>query len=56
MQKEKLFVAGLCNDNFNEAYYIIDVEKKESSEIIVDNTEQKQVLLKMLNTQFESKW
>lgn len=54
MQKEKLFVAGLCNDNFNEAYYIIDLEKKESSEIIVDNTEQKQVLLKMLNTQFEN--
>ena len=54
MKKEKLFVAGLLNDNFNEAYYIIDLEKKESSEIIVDNTVQKQVLLEMLNTQFEN--
>lgn len=55
MQKVKLFVAGLLNDNFNEAYYIIDLEKKESFEIVVDNTAQKQVLLEMLNSQFKNR-
>ena len=25
MKKQKLFVAGLLNDNFYEAYYIIDL-------------------------------
>lgn len=52
MQREKLFVAGLISSNFNEAYYVIDIEKKNSTEIIVDNTSQKQVISKMIDSQF----
>ena len=36
MKKQKLFVAGLLNDNFYEAYYIIDLAQRESKEIIID--------------------
>ncbi|WP_349945588.1 hypothetical protein ABFV83_17220 [Lacrimispora sp. BS-2] len=52
MEKSKLFVAGLLNSNFFEAYYIIDLEKKETKEILVDNTKEQEHLVKMIERQF----
>lgn len=52
MKKQKLFVAGLLNDNFCEAYYIIDPTQRESKEIIIDNTREQTNIIKMIKKQF----
>ena len=52
MKKQKLFVAGLMNDNFYEAYYIIDLAQRESKEIIIDNTFEQANIIKMIEKQF----
>lgn len=52
MEKRKLFVAGLLNSNFFEAYYMIDLKKKETKEIIIDNTKEQECLVKMIERQF----
>nr|WP_288828062.1 hypothetical protein [uncultured Clostridium sp.] len=52
MGKSKLFVAGLLNSNFFEVYNIIDLEKEQSKEIVVDNTKEQESLVKMIERQF----
>lgn len=52
MKKQKLFVAGLMNDNFYEGYYIIDPTRRESKEIIIDNTHEQTNIIKMIKKQF----
>lgn len=52
MKKEKLFVAGLSNENFNEIYYIIDLDNRSSKEIIIDNTKEKEEIKNTINLQF----
>ena len=55
MKKQKLFVAGLLNDNFYEAYYIIDLAQRESKEIIIDNTCEQANIIKLIKKQFSNR-
>ena len=52
MGKSRLFTAGLLNSNFFEVYNIIDLEKEETKEIVVDNTKEQKFLVKMIERQF----
>lgn len=52
MNKSKLCVAGLLNSNFFEGYYIIDLEKEETQEILVDNTKEQEYMIEMIKYQF----
>lgn len=54
MKKQKLFVGGLLNDNFYEAYYIIDLDQRVSKEIVIDNTYEQTNLVKMIKKQFQN--
>lgn len=54
MKDNKLFIGGLLNSNFFEAYYVIDLEKRETKEIIIDNTVEQKKLLELIKKQFSN--